>query len=237
MNEPTQHTPPTTDSSLEPHDSSDSVSTEAWHITSRWLGYEGEIRSCVVRIVLLVVMYAIQLYNYLLVSLRGPEDIQFHRQVTWIVAIWLLVSLADLIALRRRFFPAWLAHATILFDALLLTAVACLGSSADSPLVSCYFLLIAMAGLRANLPCVWLATLASMIGYLALVGVVDQSWFDENHEVPLVTQFVTLASLAGIGIVVGQVVRMHAESAQAFKARIEYLEQFDKGRTHEGHES
>ena len=67
---------------------SSEVSSEAtaksWHIASRWQEFEGEMRSAVLRALLVVVFYAIQLVHYLTLeavaeSLNNGLDLQISQ--------------------------------------------------------------------------------------------------------------------------------------------------------------
>jgi hypothetical protein len=89
--------------------------------------------------------------------------------------------------------------------------------------VLAYFLILSLAALRFSLGLVWFATLASMAGYEALVGVEDAKvsrWFDAYHAVPPATQLVTLLSLAMTGVVLGQVVRQVRRMAEDYARRL-----------------
>lgn len=195
----------------------------AWHITRRWQSYEGEIRVAILRVALLTLFYTIQLVHYLGFSERTDTDILFHRQITFLAAGWLFVSLAVLVALRQRFFPPHLKFVTSLLDLLLLSTGAALGSGPASPLIGCYFLIIAMSALRFSLPLAWLTSLGAMACYWGLVGLFDASWFDASHATPPVHQMVVLSSLAATGIATGQLVRMVRSTAENYVQRLHHL--------------
>ena len=65
----------------------------------------------------------------------------------------------------------------------------------------------------------WFASLGAMLGYWALVGLADPTWFDQQHVVAPIEQLMTLASLALTGIVVGQVVRRGRVLAEDYAHR------------------
>jgi serine/threonine-protein kinase len=79
----------------------------------------------------------------------------------WIAAIILL-------HLATRFWPGRLATAWILLDVAALTTLLSLLEGIESALVLAYPLLIAVSGLWSSVGLVWLATFASMGGYLLL---------------------------------------------------------------------
>jgi len=151
----------------------------------------------------------------------------YHQKVTALAVAWTMVSLAVLLCLRMRVFPAVLKYASTGCDLLLLTALASVDHGAkstapdgpESPLVLVFFLILALASLRVSIGLVWFATLGSMAGYLALVGLADKKWFDQEHAVPVVTQVITVLSLAMTGIVLGQIVRRVRSLAEEYAIR------------------
>ena len=179
-----------------------------WYVVSRWLEYEGEMRVAVLRVFCVAAFYGAQLLHYLVYSDHSDIQQSFHRQATYLSAVWLFVSLAVLVMLSRQWMPAALKYVTVTADLLLLTAAAALGSGPASPMVFAFALLIALAALRGNLPLLWFATLGSMIGYIVLIGLSDEHWFDSIHRTPPVEQAVVLISLGAVGIVLGQLLRM-----------------------------
>jgi hypothetical protein len=186
----------------------DDESSDWSYVASRWLEYEGEMRVALLRVIFVAAFYATQLVHFLVFSDRSPAVEQFHRQATYLAAAWLFISLAVLVALSRQFFPAWLKYVTAAFDLTLLTVMAAMGSGPASPLVFVYGVLIALAGLRGSLALIWSVTLGTMLAYLFLVGLRDDSWFDATHSTPPIQQMVVHLSLVATGIIVGQLVRM-----------------------------
>ena len=183
-------------------------SDDRWIVVSRWLEYEGESRSALLRIVLVAAFYAAQLLHFAVFSERNETEQLFHRQATFVAAGWLFVSLAVLVALTRHWLPGWLKFVTVGIDLVLLTLLAALGSGAASPLVYVFWVVIALAGLRCNLALIWFGTIGAMAAYLILVGMRDPVWFDANHVTPPIDQLIVHLSLAAAGLVVGQLVRM-----------------------------
>ena len=197
--------------------SSDSADRR-WFIASRWQEYEGEGRTNLLRVLAIAAFYANHLLWYTRLAEPTADDQRFHRLATLIAAGWVFLSLAVLIALQRRFLPAALKFATTAADLLLLTALAWLGRGPDSPLVTGYFLVIAAAALRFSLPLVWCSTLGAMACYLVLVGAKDKTWFDPQHDTPVVQQLTVLLSLMWLGIVIGQLLRRVRSVAQEYAA-------------------
>ena len=190
-----------------------------WFIVGRWQEYEGESRANLLRVVAVGAFYSLQLVHHHLLAAPAERDAKFHHSATLIAVAAVLLSLAVHLALRRRFFPAGLKYVSTLLDVLLVTAVAALGSGPTSPTRLAWFVVIALSGLRFQLPLVWCATLSAMASYLFLVGRVDRGWFDSEHAVPPIEQLMTLATLGLTGIVTGQIVRRVRSIAQQFADR------------------
>ena len=179
------------------------------------------MRSAVLRAILVVVFYSIQLIHHLTLEAVGDADRVFHRQVTLAAIAWLFLSMSILVALRGGFMPPLLKYVATGIDMSLVTLLAWLSHGPSSPLVLAMFLVLAIASLRFRLGLVWFATIAAMVGYMFLVGSADPSWFDATHTIPLLTQAITLCSLASTGIVLGQLVRAPRRMAYAFLDRVE----------------
>jgi hypothetical protein len=185
----------------------DSVGNRQWYIVGRWQEYDGESKANLLRLVVIGVFYLVQLVHFHVLAGTGDRDESFHRAATALAVAGSFVALAVLLCLRSRVFPAAMKFLSTGADLLLLTMLAAVGSGPKSPLIFAYFLIIALAALRFSLRLVWFATLGSLVGYLALVGIKDGKWFDAQHVVRPVEQLMMLASLALTGPIVGQVIR------------------------------
>ena len=202
-----------------------SLNNRQWFIVGRWQEYEGEARANLLRIVAVGAFYVVELIRFYGFEHAAAEQLPFHRQATLIAVAWTMVALAIWMCLRLRIFPAALKYASTACDILLLTALAALNAPGPfSPLVLGYFLVIAMAALRFSLGLVWFTTLAGMLGYWSLVGVVDKKWFDADHAVPPTRQLVTLLSLGLTGVVIGQVIRRVKSVANDYAQRLAAVE-------------
>ncbi len=195
-----------------------SVTVDRRRVVGRWLQYEGELRVAVMRVVLVATCYAAQLLHFLVFAERSDAAQQFHRQATYLAAAWLFVSLAVLVVLTRQWLPSWLKYVVHSLDVALLTLLAALGSGPQSPLVSFYFVLIALAALRGHLPLIWYGTLSAMVCYELLVGLKDPVWFDAAHTTPPIEQIMMQICLAATGIAIGQLVRMQRQVADVFSS-------------------
>ncbi|HEY2412446.1 MAG TPA: hypothetical protein VGI40_09400 [Pirellulaceae bacterium] len=201
------------------------IQQRQWFIASRWQEYEGEARANLLRIVAIGAFYVIELLRFYGFEKAVPEHLPFHRQATLIAVAWTMVALAIWMCLRLRIFPAALKYVSTACDILLLTSLAALNAPGPfSPLVLGYFLIVALAALRFNLGLVWFATVASMLGYWSLVGLIDKKWFDADHAVPPTRQLITLFSLALTGIVIGQVIRRVRDMASDYAQRLAMAE-------------
>jgi hypothetical protein len=203
-----------------------------WFIVGRWQEYEGEWRANLLRIVAVGAFYIVELLRFYVFEKAAADHLAFHRQATMIAVAWTLVALAIMLCLRLRVFPAALKFASTACDIGLLTALAALAGGPFSAIVLSYFLVLALAALRFSLGLVWFATVASMAGYWALVGLEDAKvsrWFDSYHAVPPATQLVTLLSLAMTGVVLGQVVRRARWMAEDYAGRMAAVEKSGVG--------
>ena len=203
--------------------STTTTTTKSWHIASRWQEFEGEMRSAVLRSILVIAFYSIQLIHYFTLESGGDADRIFHRQVTLAAVGWLFLSMSVLIALRGGFMPPLLKYIATGIDLGLVTLLAWLSHGPSSPLVLALFLVLAIASIRFRIGLIWFATLGAMACYMFLVGSVDKDWFDSNHNTPVLTQAITLCSLASTGIVLGQIVRAARRMADAFLERADPL--------------
>ena len=197
-----------------------SVSDRQWYIVGRWQEYEGETRANLVRVLAVIAFYVVQLVHFYGYSDRGAEEAAFHQKATAIAAAWTILSVAVLFCLRAHVFPAALKYVSTGCDLLLLTALISLAAGPQSGLVRAYPVIIAMAALRFSLGLVWFATLGSMAGYMVLVGLRDNVWFDARHVVPPPEQLLTLLCFALTGIIVGQVIRRVRSLSDEYARRL-----------------
>ncbi|MBA2114938.1 hypothetical protein HOV93_21080 [Planctomycetes bacterium FF15] len=197
-----------------------------WFIVRRWQTYASELRVLLLRVIAVVVLYGCQVAHFLSQSEEGQAaNLSFQRVATGTAVLLIVVSLLVLLLVLKRILPGWLPFLTTMVDLLaigLLVGIA--GGPMATSLVGALYLVIAMAGLRFDLRLVWLATLGAMAAYLGTVGMVDDSWFDADHAVPLVQQGVSLACLGGTGIVIGQIVRLARPLAQQYHDRLTHAQ-------------
>jgi len=192
-----------------------------WYIVTRWQEYDGEARANLIRIVSIGLFYIVEfLHYYCFLDAAGRSDsLRFHQGVTALAVAWTMVALGVLLCLRGQVFPATLKYISTCCDVVLLTSMASIGNGPHSPLVLVYFLIIGLATLRFSLTLIWCTTIATMIGYIATVGLSDRTWFNSEHTVSPVEQMVVLLSLALTGMVLGQVIRRFRIMADEFARR------------------
>jgi hypothetical protein len=194
-----------------------------WFIVQRWQEYDGESRANLLRIIAIGAFYIVELIRFYLLGSAHPELLPFHRQATLIAVAWTMVALVILLCLRLKIFPAGLKYASTTADVLLLATLAAIAEGPFGPLVLAFFLIIALAALRFSVGLIWYATAMSMLGYWSLVGLADAKtgrWFDAQHAVPVVTQLLTLLTLALTGVVLGQVVRQARQMSAEYARRL-----------------
>ena len=216
----------------------ESASDRAWYIAQRWQQYYGEARANLLRIAAIAVFYSLHLWNYLASQGRLPGwsvlklsepgliDRRFHLLATLLALAWAAVAAAVLLSLRSRVFPRWISAATTSVDVLMLTCVLGIANGPRSPLTVGYFLIIVLAALRFSLPLVRLATVASALGYVCVLGVAK--WpgsFGRDAtvdlSVPRFEQLVMLAAIGLCGVFAGQVVRQARQVAEEYAGRLE----------------
>lgn len=191
-----------------------------WFIIGRWQEFEGEGRANLLRVIAIGAFYVVELINFY--GLKSVDK-DVHDRFTFISVAWVLLALAVLLCLRRLILPVILKYISTSADILLLTTLAAVGRGPASSLVFVYFLIIALAALRFNLPLVRYATIGCMLGYIALLGNADSSWFDAEHVVPVAEELIMLVSLALTGIVIGQVIRRVRALAGAYAKRMDAI--------------
>jgi hypothetical protein len=197
-----------------------------WYIVGRWQEYEGEARANLLRIIAIAAFYSIELANYYgfklgFLEMEHVEHLTkpFHQAVTALSVAWTMTGLGILLCLRLHIFPAPLKFLSTGFDIGILTAILAVGEGPKSPVIVGYFLIIALASLRLNLPLVWFATLGSMSGYLILLG--HAKWFAARDvRVPRYHQLMFLLALALMGVILGQVIRRVRWMAEDYAKRI-----------------
>jgi hypothetical protein len=214
----------------------ESPGERSWYVTERWQQFEGEFRANLLRIVAVGTFYLIHLWNFysgqgklaglglLQLEAGGEIDRRFHVMVTLLALAWIVLAAAVLMCLRSSFFPTWLPTVSTLADVLFLTSILGISAGPRSPLLVAYFLVIVLAALRFDLPLVRMATVASMVGYITLLGlakwpelfVLDPS---VERTVPRYQQFIFLCALALTGIFLGQMIRRVRRMAEDYASR------------------
>jgi hypothetical protein len=195
-----------------------------WHVVRRVWSYRGEERANLVRILAVACFYVIELINYHgldlgFVSFEQVEgvDSRFHAAVTALSVAWIATAIAVLVLMRNQKFPPALKYITTTIDVVLLTTILTIADGPKSPLVVAYFIILAGAPLRFSLPLVRYTTLATIAGYVLLVG---EAWLRRPEmRVPRYEQLTVIIALALSGIALGQLMRALREAAEAYASR------------------
>ena len=94
-----------------------SSASRDWFIVSRWEELEGESRANLLRVVAILLFYAVELVNYHGLDLgfvQMPREVSrpFHQGMTLLTVAWSLLCLAVYGCITQRFFPPWLKYAS-----------------------------------------------------------------------------------------------------------------------------
>ena len=210
-------------------------SSWAWRAALRGVQYSAEQTANLVRIAAVATFYAIHLVRYwgerrggsfggVLPTVGGTAELErFHILATLLALTWLAAALALQLALQQKSYGLRMAAAATAADVVLLTCLANLAAGPRSPLVTGYFLIIALAALRLSVPLVRGAALGAVAGYLCVLGAARwPEWWgrpaDPSLLVPRYQQLLFASALAFAGIIAGQAVRCAQEFARRFAA-------------------
>jgi hypothetical protein len=210
---------------MSPDSVNTSVPDRQWFIVQRWQEYDAEIRANLVRILAIMAFYAVELYNYHVLQGVGTR---FHRTATIIAVAWTLLALLALATVRARFLPPWLKYLTTAIDILLITILLVAGVGPQSPLVAGYFVILAVAALRLQLPLIQMATVAVVASYVMVLGCCHADWFgNENRDfrVPRHEELIVVVAMIVMGIVLGQIARRTQKLAADYAVRLERANQ------------
>ena len=193
---------------------SNPTADQSWFIATRWEQYQAEGRANLLRLIALVLFYAVEVVHYYGLPLdflelppAGPNEAAFHWAVASLTALWVIEAAVVAWSLHVRFFPRWLPYASTAADLLLLTMVLMLGHGPQSPLLVAYFVVVAMAALRVDLPLLWFAAGGAAAGYLFLLGYARFYAPERDLRVPRFHELLFLVGLALTAVVLGQLVR------------------------------
>ncbi|RLB51502.1 MAG: hypothetical protein DRJ42_16720 [Deltaproteobacteria bacterium] len=195
-------------------------------MVERVWSYRGEERANLMRILAIACFYAIELVNRHGLNLGFIEfppvegvDERFHAAVTALAVAWVASALGVLIMMRSRRFPTTLKYITTTVDVVLLTSILLIADGPRSPLVITYFIILAAAPLRFSAGLVRYTALATIVGYVVLVG---DAWLRRPEtRVPRYQQLMTILALALAGLALVYLMKMLREAAEAYAARRE----------------
>lgn len=196
-----------------------------WHIVMRWQEYEGEARANLLRLMALVAFYCIHLLNYYGLHLGGLSispgaglDRRFHIAATALACCWAAIGVAVHYALQKRFFPSYLKTLSTAGDILVLTLMLLIADGPRSPLVSVYFLIVVLAGLRFSIPLVWFATGGCLASYLIIIA--NAFWFRPQFRVARYHEAIVGLSMLVLGVLIGQILRAVRRMAADYAMRV-----------------
>jgi len=190
----------------------------SWDDARRLEAFAGEARVNRVRVAAIIVFYARHMVDMYIQ--RGNAALQpYHTRVTLIVLAWSLFSAyLHWMLVRRQVAPA-LKYAAVIWDLAMVTLLAMaagVNGGPRSPLLLLYFVIIASASLRLDLPLVWTATLGAMAAYCLVL--MHYAWWlvgwnryyspdGATLRIPRSTEGIFLLALGTAGLMAGQVVR------------------------------
>lgn len=208
----------------------------SWHAAQRWQQFDGEQRANALRILSLAVFFGIHLGNYYrpfsFFELAAKPEPWFHQGVTTLVAAWVMMAFAVFQLLRQRVFPAAFSYVTTGIDIALLTAMLCMGSGQQSPLVGAFPLILILAAMRFNLRLIRFATVGCLLGYLLVMAAAR--WPEllggrQIGRVPRYGQLMTIAAIGVAGVMLGQLIRRIQTMARWYAIRLEQAAQTAEG--------
>jgi len=193
-----------------------------WSALQRIESWAGEVRVNLIRLAAIIAFYGYHLINYFAIRDANVTP-DYHAAVTALILLWSCAIVLLHLCLSRRFVPPWLKFAATVWDVLMVTGLLMLPDGPRSPLAVLYFLVIAAAPLRLSLPLVYVATLASMGGYLIALGYYafvlvgyEQYYANPAVRIPRTQEIIFLLALGAAGLLAGQVVRQIRRLEQGY---------------------
>jgi hypothetical protein len=209
---------------------SNPAADQSWFIATRWEQYQAEGRANLLRLIALALFYAVEVVRYYGVPLdflelppAGPNEAAVHWAIASITVLWVIEAAVVAWLLRVRFFPRSLPYASTAADLVLLTMVLMVGHGPQSPLLVAYFVVVAMAALRVDLPLLWFAAGGAAAGYLFLLGYARWYAPERNLRVPRFYELLFLVALALTAVVLGQLVRRVRRLAADYARRADEM--------------
>ena len=129
----------------------------------------------------------------------------FHRNVLILLPLWAVSSVLFQRWVRSKYLPTVALYCWAGADNVFLAGILWSSQSPSSPLVSCYFLLIAASGFWYRVPLVWFVTATAMASYTGF-SVAATQWIREGQKT-IDQHAITLICLAVLGFMIGHKVR------------------------------
>ena len=199
----------------------------SWFIVSRGHQYRAEERANLLRLIALVLFYLVEVvrhYGAPLAFLELPPaegDDRFHWAASALTTSWVVLAAVVAWLLRKRIFPRWLPYASTAADLALLTALLALGHGPQSPLLAAYFVVLALAALRVDLPLLWFTGVGATVGYLFLLAYARFYAPERGLTVPRFHELLFVLALVMTAVVLGQLVRRVRRLAAEYARRDE----------------
>jgi hypothetical protein len=202
---------------------------DRWADAQRIESWAGEVRVNLIRLAALLAFYGYHLVNVYFFRDDPASAGAFHVAVTALVLAWSIGVVVLHLCLSRRWVPPALKYVAVLADILFLTMLLAVAGGPRSPLVVLYFLVIASAVLRLALPLVYVATVASIVSYVMLLGhhayilVGYEKYYAQGspERIPRTQQVIFVLALAVAGFLAGQVVRQTRRLVAGYSVSVE----------------
>lgn len=203
---------------------------DSWADARRIEAWAGEVRVNLFRLAALIAFYGHHLLTVYVFSDGPAASGPFNSAVTALVMAWAGAVVVLHLCLTRRWVPPALKFVSTGWDVLLVTVLLAVSAhpqanggpgDARSLLAVLYFLVIASSPLRLTLPLVYAATLASMAGYICVLGYAKYVLqLPAELRPPRAGQITFLLALGAAGILAGQSVRQARRLAAGYPVSI-----------------
>ena len=174
---------------------------EGWELFRRIREIDSALQLNVIRLIGIIVFFAIHLANYMTVDNPSSHYQEFHESSIWLTVAWLFMTVAVFLAYFSQRIPWYAKYCSTIADIGLLTAMAAIGEKADASIIVIYFVIISTSLLRFSKMLILVTTIGCLAGFLTLVGLTDQTWFDARHDVPVTKTLITSAAILLNGFV------------------------------------
>jgi nitrate reductase gamma subunit len=185
-----------------------------WADARRVESWAAEVRVNLLRLAALLAFYVRHLVFYLFQDDSSDQG-AYHARVTVLAVTWAAAAAVLHYFLARRLITPAVKYVSASWDVLLTTALLAITFEGPrSPLTILYLLIIASTTLRLSLPLVYATTLASVAGYLVVLGhfvffVIGAEAYYANPQLSEMRryEFILVLGMGTMGLLAGQSVR------------------------------